>query len=136
VPATPLVFTVTVTVALDPITSQYQPVQPLRLLDTRNGTGYSGDKPVADQTIRLHITDTHADAAVMNVTGTDATAPGYVTVWPCDQPRPTASNLNLTTGATLPNAVITKLDPSGDACLYTQSGTHLLADLTGLFPHA
>jgi len=32
---------------------------------------------------------------------------------------------------TAPNAVITKLGTNGDVCLFTQSGTHLVADLTG-----
>jgi hypothetical protein len=32
-----------------------------------------------------------------------------VTIWPCDQPQPTASNLNLTAAATSPNLVITKI---------------------------
>ena len=72
-----------------------------------------------------------AGAVVLNVTGTDAAADGYVTVWPCGEERPLASSLNLSPGLTSPNAVITKLGAGGTVCLYTQSGAHLLADITG-----
>jgi hypothetical protein len=75
-----------------------------------------------------------AAAVVLNITGTEATADGYVTVWPCGVPRPTTSNLNLTAGSTSPNLVISKVGVNGTVCLYTMSGTHLLADVMGYFP--
>jgi len=115
-------------------------VGPQRVLDTRPGSqvGFSGDKPGPGQTVVLQITGVGAESvpesaatAVLNVTGTDATREGFVTVWPCGEERPLASSLNLVPGATSPNAVITKLGTDGAVCLYTQSGAHLLADLTG-----
>jgi hypothetical protein len=121
-----------------PTGSAYTPIVPVRILETRPPAqiGYTGDKPAPGAVVRLHVTGdnaapTTATAVVLNVTGTQATAAGYVTVWPCDAEQPTASNLNLTTGATAPNLVIAKIGNSGDICLYTQSGTHLLADLAG-----
>ncbi len=121
--------------------SEYVPVQPERLLDTRDGTGYAGSKPVAGATVALQITGsgatsvpTDAVAVVLNVTGTAATADGFVTVWPCGQPRPLASNLNLVSGGTSPNLVVVKLGTSGKVCLFTQSGTDLVADVNGYFP--
>ena len=48
--------------------------------------------------------------------------------------RPNASNLKFTTGQTIPNAVITKLDPLGQVCIYTDSATELVADVTGYYP--
>ena len=122
-----------------PAGASYTAVQPERLLDTRvDGPqrGYVGDKPVGGQTLELAVggvAGVPADAAavVLNVTGTDATASGFVTVWPCGEERPLASSLNLTPGVTSPNAVITRLGAGGKVCLYTQNGAHLLADLTG-----
>ena len=70
----------------------------------------------------------------MNVTGVDATGNGFVTVWPCGQARPNASNLNLVGGQTAPNAVTAPIGAGGKVCLYTSGGTHLLADLTGYMP--
>ena len=48
--------------------------------------------------------------------------------------RPNASNLNFTTGQTIPNAVITKLDPLGQVCIYTDTPTHVLVDVNGYYP--
>jgi hypothetical protein len=74
-----------------------------------------------------------AAAVVMNVTVTEAQAAGYLTVYPCGSPRPTASNLNYTTGSTVANAVIVKVGTNGQICIYNQSATHLLADINGYF---
>jgi hypothetical protein len=52
-----------------------------------------------------------------DLTVTQAAGPGYVTVYPCDASRQTASNLNFGTGDTIPNAVVTKLSASGTVCL-------------------
>jgi hypothetical protein len=115
-------------------------LSPQRLLDTRPATmvGYSGAKPAAGSTVELTVTGgsvpADASAVVLNVTGTEATAPGFVTVWPCGSPRPTASNLNLLGGGTTPNLVIAKVGAAGKVCLFTQAGTHLVADLEGFYP--
>jgi hypothetical protein len=63
----------------------------------------------------------NASAVVLNVTGTGADSNGLVTIWPCDQPQPTASNLNLTAAATSPNLVIAKITTAGTVCLYTHT---------------
>ena len=47
---------------------------------------------------------------------------------------PNASNLNFGTDDTVPNTVIVKVDNAGKVCLYTDAGTHLLADANGYFP--
>ena len=144
--ATAAAISATTTVSAPAVPSAAVPTvvtaTPARLLDTRPDgpqRGYTGDKPAAGQTIEVQVAGAGgvpADAAavVLNVTGTDATAAGFVTVWPCGEQRPLASSLNLTPGVTSPNAVITKLGVEGKVCLYTQSGTHLIADLAGWFP--
>jgi hypothetical protein len=75
-----------------------------------------------------------AEAVVLNVTVTEPQGDGYATVFPCGSPRPTASNLNYTLGATVPNTVVSKLG-SGKVCLYTQAAAHLIVDINGYFPH-
>lgn len=124
----------------------YRPVVPERLLDTRPSgpqTGYSGAKPTGGQTIELQVTGAGAtrvpaDAAAvaLNVTVTEPDAAGYVTVWPCGSPRPTASNLNVDAGQTLPNLVMARVGAGGRVCLFTQSPAHLIADVNGWFPAA
>lgn len=126
-----------------PAGSSFVPVVPERLLDTRPATrkGYTGDKPAADGSpVVLQVTgvgtaNVPADATsvVLNVTGVDPSGDGYVTVYPCTPTRPDASNLNLRVGVNQPNLVVVDLDAQGRVCLYTERGTHLLADVAGSF---
>jgi hypothetical protein len=57
-----------------------------------------------------------------------------LTVWPCGQPQPNASNLNYGTGQTIPNAVITKLGTAGKVCVFTRAAVDLVIDVNGYFP--
>jgi hypothetical protein len=114
---------------------------PVRVLETRvseGQRGYSGAKPVAGQTVELVVAGVGgvpagARAVVLNVTGVEASGAGFVTVWPCGSARPTASNLNLDRGETAPNLVVAPVGVGGKVCVFTQSGAHLLADLSGYF---
>ncbi|MEX2625722.1 MAG: hypothetical protein WD225_02500, partial [Ilumatobacteraceae bacterium] len=130
-----------------PAPGELTPLQPGRLLDTRDPGGSTvdgefaaiGARP-ADSELTLQVggrggVPDDASAVVLNVTVTGAQGAGFVTVWPCDQPRPATSSLNFVGGQTVPNAVVVKLSPSGTACLYNaQAATDLLADVNGYFP--
>ena len=50
-----------------------------------------------------------AAAVVLNVTVTAPEGSGFITVYPCGEPLPTASNLNFVAGDTVPNAVVVKV---------------------------
>jgi hypothetical protein len=110
-------------------------VTPSRFLDTRNAIGVSRRTPtVPGEVVTLRVAGvgdvpTDADAVTMNVTAVNASAGGFVTVWPCDAPRPDSSNLNFVAGGTRPNLVTVALSASGTVCFYTSVGTHLLADV-------
>jgi len=113
---------------------------PARLLDTRAGVGAPAGRLAAGGVVTLPITGRpearipgDASAVVLNVTATEPEAAGFVTVWPCDQPQPAASNLNVDGGATVPNLVIAPLGADGTVCLSTMSGVQLLADVEGWF---
>ena len=124
--------------------SPYVPVVPERILETRPGAGpvnHVGGKPAAGDVLRLKVTrfgaadlPDSASAVVLNITGVDATEAGYVTVWPCGQDMPTSSSLNLLAGETRPNLVVSQVGAGGEVCIFTERGTHLLADLAGWFP--
>jgi Excalibur calcium-binding domain len=73
---------------------------------------------------------------VLNVAVDQPQIAGYVTVYPCDAPPPTASNLNYVTDQAVPNAVISKLSAAGTACLFTSGATHLIVDVAGYFANA
>lgn len=75
-----------------------------------------------------------AEAVVLNVTADDASAPGYVTVWPAGGKAPQVSNINLDhVGQTRANQVIVKLGEGGAISLLTSNGAHLIVDVVGHF---
>jgi alpha-tubulin suppressor-like RCC1 family protein len=128
-----------------PAGSGYVSLDPVRLLDTRpdggtiDGLFHPGTKLAGGQEIRLQVggrggVPATAAAVVLNVTVTEPDAAGYLTAYPCDTPRPNASNLNYSPGQTIPNNVIVKTGTSGTVCLYSQQTTHLIADINGAFP--
>src|SRR3989442_37290 len=59
-----------------------------------------------------------AKGVVLSATVTEGTGAGYVTVWPSDAPRPTASSLNFIPGQTVANLVLVKVPPSGFVNVY------------------
>jgi glucose/arabinose dehydrogenase len=122
--------------------SSFHPLAPTRVLDTRVGTGFSGRKPAAGDTVSVKVAGTggvpaDAVAVALNLTGTEATAAGYVTAWPTGETRPLTSVLNLAGPAdTSANAVIARIGAGGQVNLFTQAGTHLVADVTGYWTEA
>jgi hypothetical protein len=117
------------------------PLTPARLLDTRIGTGGKLGKLGAGQTFDLQITGkggvpgAGVGAVVLNVTATEPTTASYLSVWPTGSPRPTASNLNFTSGATVPNLVTVKVGNAGRVSIVNDAGgTHVVVDVVGFYP--
>lgn len=110
---------------------------PTRVLDTRTGTGAPA-RPVGpgqsiDVTLGMGLPGP-TTGLVLNVTGTGATSPTYVTAWPYAEGRPLASNLNLVAGQTAPNLTTIGVGPLATVSLYNNAGSvHLIADLAGWF---
>ena len=127
-----------------PAPQAYVATLPARLLESRSGLStvdglFNGIGLLANgTTTQLQVAGRggvagDASAAVLNVTVTDAAAAGFITVWPCGQDKPLASNLNYVAGSTIPNAVVTKIGPGGLVCLFNSAATHLLVDANGYF---
>jgi hypothetical protein len=91
-------------------------------------------RSILELTVTGGVVPTDASAVVLNVTVTGTQQPGFVTVWPCGSPMPTASNLNFATQDTVPNAVIVKVGTEGRVCFYSDAATHLIVDRSGFFP--
>ncbi|HEY4610210.1 MAG TPA: hypothetical protein VIH06_13430, partial [Ilumatobacteraceae bacterium] len=83
--------------SLPPTADKFVPLQPARLLDTRPGATTIDNQDAATgivgtgNTYQLTIAGRGgvpltATAAVLNVTATEATGPGFVTVYPCGSP--------------------------------------------------
>jgi titin len=121
----------------------FTPASPVRVFDTRPGQSafrnVTRRKVGGGYELRVKVTDVSGavpasgvGAVSLNVTVTEPDAAGYVTVYPCGS-RPNASSLNYTAGQTIPNAVVTAVSAQGEVCFYSQSPTHLLADVNGWF---
>ncbi len=108
-------------------------VNPVRVLDTRT----TGPPPGAGATVTVAVAGAGvpagAAAVVATVTATGAAGPGFVTVWPCDEARPTASTLGYDTGATVAGMAITPPDRDGRICVYTLAPADLVVDVAGWF---
>lgn len=118
-------------------TNKFVPLAPARILDSRHGIGVWG-KPEAHAEILLPVAGVagipaEATALVMNLTITEPEGPGFVTVWPADGPFPEASSANIDrAGQTVANLVTVPVG-AGGIRIYTQSRTHLLADVAGYY---
>jgi hypothetical protein len=121
------------TAADDPILSEFVPVNPFRVLDTRNGRGPVGPNgtTVVDLSAQL---PSNATAAVLNVTGTEPTASTFISVYPASGTRSIASSLNLSPGQTRANQVTVAVNSDRGVAFYNLNGnTHVVADLAGYY---
>lgn len=121
---------------------RFTALSPARLLDTREALGRPGTHPVAaggevslQVAGRGGVPQSGVKAVVLNVTVTDTKSDGYVTAWPSGTTRPDSSNLNWTTGRTVPNQVVVAVGEDGKVNLRNAGwGTaHLIADVFGYY---
>jgi hypothetical protein len=128
-----------------PAVTSYHPLVPARILDTRPGEAtidaqsQGADLLPSTTVTEVTVTDrggvpAGVGSVVLNVTVTEPTQAGFITVYPCGIARPLASNLNYNVGSTVANAVIVKVGTGGKVCLYNSNPTQLIADVNGYFP--
>jgi predicted esterase len=117
----------------------YQAIAPVRMFDSRQPIGQaSATRLVPNRTVEVAFPiasgiPATAATASLNVTATDAISDGYLTVFPCGASVPTASNVNVVAGQTVPNAVVAKLGPKGTVCMVASAPMHVVVDLQGWF---
>jgi hypothetical protein len=121
-----------------PAGTAFHGTAPVRLLDTRSGVGALAGAVAAGGVVELSVLGrpelalpAATSAVVLNVTATDADGAGFVTAWPCGEPMPNASNLNVTAGQSVANLVMVKVGTGGKVCLSSMGRVDLVADLQG-----
>ncbi len=140
-------------------TGEYIPIAPVRICDTRavsKGTALNQCDTSPNGTLSPNSTLTvnvagsapggtldnvpsNASAIVLNVTATNTTQPGYLTVYPSNLTNvPDASNLNFEANWSVANRVIVPIDPTnGDISIYNLIGTtDVVVDVNGYFTGA
>jgi hypothetical protein len=71
-------------------------------------------------------------AVIVNVTVTDGSASGFLTIYPAGVPRPLSSNLNWVAGQTVANLVEVAVGTNGQVKVYNAAGsTHVVFDVAG-----
>ncbi|MCB1002226.1 MAG: 5'-nucleotidase C-terminal domain-containing protein [Acidimicrobiales bacterium] len=139
--ATPSNTKVTVPVMVAPTLASSAPK---RLFDTRAGSGpdllVSVPKAKVGPGNVLEVKVTGVDgvpatgvaAVSLNLTATNAEGNAFVTVYPCGD-RKLVSNLNVSTGETLANAVVAPVSATGTVCFYANAPVDVIADVGGWF---
>jgi hypothetical protein len=119
---------------------RYTPLTPARILDTRDGTGGVSGPLGSGATVEVQIAGrggvpaSGVSAVAMNVTVTEPSASGYLTIYPAGDSRPLAANLNFTPGKTVPNLVVVKLGTAGRVEMFNSAGnTYVIYDVAGWY---
>jgi hypothetical protein len=108
---------------------------PQRVLDTRDGTGGavgpvdSVVRPIALRGVRGIAPS--ADAVILNVTAANATADGFLTLFPCGGTPPTVSNVNYVARSAVANSAVVKLSDDGEVCVTASARTDVIIDVSG-----
>ena len=115
---------------------------PARALDTRNDigiprTGGTAGAPASPDSVTTVALPTGvpatASAVAVNLTVVRSTAAGFFSMYPANTERPRTSVLNADgSGQFRAGATIVPVTPDGFD-IYTESGAHLIADITGYF---
>jgi hypothetical protein len=115
----------------------WRPIEPLRVLDTRNGFGRLPNGVPA----RFYVTGfgipATAQAVTANITVTGQTSAGYLWVGPINMANPTSSTINVPKGDTRANNATIRIGQYGQLSATWKgaagSSTHLIVDVTGYF---
>ncbi len=125
---------------LSPITT----ISPARVRDTRpgfatiDGLESGGGAIPANTIIDVAVTGrgpipATASAAIVNITVTGPTGPGYLTAWPAGSTPPNASTLNFAAGQTIANGAIVKLGIGNKISIRpVNASTRIVVDVVGL----
>ena len=124
--------------AADAINGLFVALPPARILDSRAADPIGRLWPDQRNDIPVSgaggVPASDVGAAILNLTGTEASKAGYVTAYPAVTERPLASSLNLAgPSSTVANLAFATLGAGGRLSLYSQSGTQLIADVAGYF---
>ncbi|MCB9394809.1 MAG: hypothetical protein H6514_14215 [Acidimicrobiaceae bacterium] len=114
--------------------ARFEPFVPIRLVDTRDGTGTIARPLTGGCTLQITPEVPAGTTAVsVNVVTVDPVAQGYVTVYPCGVPRPFTSAVQSQVGRIASGSAIVPLGAEGSFCLFSNTTTEIVVDLNGSF---
>lgn len=119
--------------ATAPPMRSYTPINPVRLIDTRNNIGGVGAPVGRGCTMIVDVgrdIPSNAQAVALSMTAVNSEA-DYFTVYPCATGRPETSNLNARAVGATPNLVAAIPDANRQICIYSHGRSDLIIDLSG-----
>ena len=136
-----------VTVTVDPTCQgegplAYYTLPPCRISDTRAPAGTYGGPPLSTGTVRVFPlvgqcgVPPGAKAVALNVTVTEPTSSGFLTLYPADESLPLASSINYSPGQTRANNATALLSVDGNLAIFCggAAGTvEAILDVSGYF---
>lgn len=127
--------TIESTVERFPGFGEYVPVDPVRVLDTRDGTGgVSVGRATAGRPVIADVGPvvTGPWAVAVNITVIDPSAGGYLTAYAPSGPVPATSNVNFVAGQTVANLAVVGVFGQERVALQINTGTaHVAVDVVG-----
>lgn len=124
--------------------SNFIPIQPCRIADTRNTSGPFGGPILAGNAVRTFAIQTSscgiptsATAYSLNITLVPPGPLGFITLWPTGSPQPLVATMNDLEGQIRSNAAIVPAGtPNGNISVFVTNDTHLVIDANGYFAPA
>jgi hypothetical protein len=111
--------------------SPFRAVTPARLADTRT----TGTRLAAGGVVSVAVPP-GAGRAVVTATAVDPADAGYLTVYPCGTPPPTASVLNHGADQVVANLAIAAAGAGGQICVTSYAPADVVVDLAAWAPPA
>ncbi len=124
------IFSRTTVPAAAPATPERPPghvTGPMRLLDSRDGPGRRA--PGSVTRVAIPAGAGTGTAVALNVTVTEPSGDGFVTIFPCGSTVPPTSTVNFRGGETIAAGAVVGVGPDGHVCAYTSQRTHLVVDI-------
>ena len=133
--------------AVVPMDGSPYAIDPVRVLDTResdlnvtvDGESQGGGAVEAGSVTPVRVAGragvpSVATAVTINVGAVSPAAKGFLTVFPCGDDRPLASNVNYEPGGVVSNSTTVQVGEGGEVCIYSDASTNLIADVTAYVP--
>jgi len=120
----------------------FHTVAPCRVLDTRDSNGPWGGPSLAAGADRVFVVGgrctvpASARAVSVNLTVTEPTVAGHLTIFPAGGAPPNSSAINFAAGQTRANNAVLMLGPAGEIvvrCAMASGGVHFILDVSGYF---
>ncbi len=124
--------------------SIFFPAGPVRLMDTRSGTGGTTGPVAAGATVTLQVAGTSGvpssgvTSVVLNLTAVSPSGSGFLEAYPDGTTAPTVSDVSFGGGLNAANMITVPLGADGKVAIFVGGGgsVHILADLAGYYSAA